>query len=137
MTFELVVASPRPLPTSLNFFARCGDVEVSELLHGVDVQPGFEPRGVLSVIALTHFKAHSVASALACAINGVVIDASQAKVTFDGRGATTTSSLVDVIRRACHDADHAWRAIELAHAQERSARAELLAAVEPLRTHAA
>lgn len=132
MTCELVVLSPKPLPTSLGFLVRCGDVEVNELLHGTDVQLGFEPRGVLSVTAQTHFKAHSVAAALACALNGVVFDAAQGKVSFDGRTGRPTGNLVDVIRRACIDADGSWRAIELAHTQARLAQQALLAAVEPL-----
>ncbi len=108
-------------------------VEVTELIHGSTVLPApFSPVVVLSVLSPSGFKAHSVAAALACALDGVVFDETQRQVTFDGRGRALASNLVDIVRRACIEADHSWRAIELAHRQALAERVAMLSAVVPL-----
>lgn len=109
-------------------------VEVTELIHGSTILPvSFSPVVVLSVISSSGFKAHSVAAALACALDGVVFDETQRQVTFDGRGRTALApSLVDIVRRACIEADHSWRAIELAHRQAIAERVAMMSAVAPL-----
>lgn len=134
MNAELLVLCGRPLPVPPKpFHLELAGVEVSELIHGTSVVPlRFEPAVVLSVISKSGFKAHSVAAALACALDGLVFDEVQRRVTFDGRGRGPASNLIEVIRRAGVEADQCWRAIEVAHRQAVAERVAMLRAVEPL-----
>ena len=125
---DLPVAHERPLALKLGSIE---GIEVHELIHGSEVDAGFEARVVLSVAPAT-MVGHSVAVRLASALDGVVFDGRQERVSFDGRGGAAVDDLELVARQAFDEATRAWRAIELAHLEQERTRYALMAIVDPI-----
>lgn len=136
MSHELLVfGARRPRTTSDRPFSlKLGSVEgleVHELIHGADHDVGFEAQVVLSVVPAT-MAAQTVAATLAGALDGVVFDAGQGRISFDGRGAAPVDDLAAAARHAYAEARRAWCAIELAHREEERARFAILQALDPI-----
>jgi len=74
MVQELLVVAARPLPfEGKPFELKLGSsegIEVHQLIHPVDIDVGFSPRVVLSLVP-ANVKSHAVAAALASALDGV------------------------------------------------------------------
>ncbi|MBL8921274.1 MAG: hypothetical protein JNJ54_20615 [Myxococcaceae bacterium] len=136
MSHELLVfGARRPLgQTGAPFSLKLGSVEgleVHELIHGTDHGVGFEVQVVLSLSPPT-MAAQTVAAVLASALDGIVFDTRQDKVSFDGRGGAAVEDLAETARLAYGEARRAWCAIELAHREQERARFAILAALDPL-----
>ena len=122
---DLPVAHDRPLALKLGSIE---GIEVHELIHGSEVEAGFEAKVVLSVDPAT-MVGHSVAVRLASALDGVVFDGRQGRVSFDGRGGAPVDDLQHVATEAFDEATRAWRAIELAHLEQERTLFALMAVV--------
>lgn len=136
MSHELLVFGARRPPSRSGgpFFLKLGSVEgleIHELIHGSDHGVGFEVQVVLSLTPPT-MAAQTVAAALASALDGVVFDTRQDKVSFDGRGGAPVDDVVELARQAYAEARRAWCAIELAHREQERARFAILSALDPL-----
>lgn len=125
---DLSVVHERPLALKLGFIE---GIEVHELIHGSEVDAGFEAKVVLSVAPAT-MVGHSVAVRLASALDGVVFDGRQQRLSFDGRGGEPVDDLQRVATEAFDEATRAWRAIELAHLEHERMRYALMAVVDPI-----
>lgn len=125
---DLPVAHERPLALKLGSIE---GIEVHELIHGSEVDAGFEARVVLSVAPAT-MVGHSVAARLASVLDGVVFDGRQERLSFDGRGGAAVDDLERVAKEAFDEATRAWRAIELAHLEQERTRYALMAVVDPI-----
>ena len=83
MVQELLVVAARPLPfEGRPFELKLGSsegIEVHQLIHPLDIDVGFSPRVVLSLVP-ANVKSHAVAAALASALDGVVYDETGATV---------------------------------------------------------
>lgn len=139
MSHELLVFGARRPPSRSGgpFFLKLGSVEgleVHELIHGTDHGVGFEVAVVLSLTPPT-MAAQTVAAALASALDGIVFDSRQDKVSFDGRGGAVVEDLAATARQAYAEARRAWCAIELAHREQERTRFAILAALDPLLEH--
>lgn len=135
MVQELLVVAARPLPFDGKPFELklgCSEgIEVHQLIHPVDIDVGFSPRVVLSLVP-ANVKSHAVAAALASALDGVVYDETQGHVSFDGRGGAPAEDLELEAQKAFTQAHLAWLAIETAHREAARFRFELLEAVDPV-----
>ena len=135
MVQELLVVAARPLPfEGKPFELKLGSsegIEVHQLIHPLDIDVGFSPRVVLSLVP-ANVKSHAVAAALASALDGVVYDETQGHVSFDGRGGAPAEDLELEAQKAFTQAHLAWLAIETAHREEARFRFELLEAVDPV-----
>lgn len=127
---DLPVAAERPLALKLGSIE---GIEVHELIHGSEVDVGFEATTVLSIAPAT-MVGHSVAVRLASALDGVVFDGRRHQLSFDGRGGAPVDvdDVQALAKEAFEEATRAWRAIELAYLEEERSRFALLAIVDPL-----